>query len=453
MTIYMDKNIDTLCWLLELAQKKGATTADGLLVCSTDHSAAHRMGHPEDIERSESAGVGLRVFSGARQAIVSSTDLNKSALTQLAERAVAIAKVATEDSDSTLAPADRYAQHPVQLDLEDSFIPDADWLKEQAQAAEDKARSVEGISNSEGAQAYYNHTQQFLATIGDGASFTGSSSKSIFSISASVLAGEGTNMERDYAFSSARHCKDMRTAEAIGKEAADRTLRRLGSKKPRTGSMPVVFDPRTSRSLLSTFASAISGGTIARGTSFLKTKMNQQVFASGITICDDATRPRGLASRPFDGEGVATTKQGIVQEGILKSWLLDMRTANKLGLSTTGHASRGLSSAPSPSATNLYMENGTLSPDALMQDIKNGVYITETFGMGINIITGDYSQGAAGFAIENGQITHAVSEFTIAGKLADMFMHAAPANDLAFTYAVNAPTLRIDGMTVAGGGA
>ena len=446
----MNKQLDTLCQLLEFAHANGADCADGILVDSVNHSAAHRMGKPEDIERSESKAVGLRVFCGKRQAIVASTDLKKPALEELALRAITIARVATEDADSTLAARELYPQTIPTLDLEDNFVPDAAWLKEQARIAEDAARAVKGISNSEGAEAYYNHSTQHLAAMNNSINFAHSYSKSVFSLSASVLAGEGTGMERDYGFSTARHHTDLRSADSIGTEAGRRALRRLNPQKITTTNLPVLFDPRTSRSLLGVLASAISGGAIARGTSFLKNKMDAPIFTPAITIYDDALMTRGLASKPFDAEGVATRKHTLVENGILKSWLLDVRTANKLDLMSTGHASRGLSSAPSPSATNLYMENGNVSPEELMKDIKQGVYITETFGMGINTVTGDYSQGASGMMIEDGEITHPISEFTIAGNLNEMFMGATPANDLEFLYSSNAPTLRIEKMMVAG---
>ncbi len=214
--------------------------------------------------------------------------------------------------------------------------------------------------------------------------------------------------------------------------------------------MPIVFDPRISRSLLSVLAGSISGSAIARGSSFLKDSLHQPIFASGIRIIDDPHLKSGMGSKPFDGEGVRNEKRAIVEDGVLTTWLLDMRSANKLGMTTTGHATRGIASPPSPSSTNLYMENGELSPQALMKDIKSGLYVTETFGMGISTVTGDYSQGAAGFWIENGEIAYPVSEITIAGHLSDIFKSITPANDLVFRYATNAPTLRIDAMTVAG---
>lgn len=257
-------------------------------------------------------------------------------------------------------------------------------------------------------------------------------------------------MERDYDYSSTRWRSDLASAESIGKNAASRALSRLNPRRVPTCDVPVVFDPRVSRSLLSAFAGAINGANIARGTSFLKADMGKALFAPNINIIDDAHIPRGLASRPFDAEGVSGGKRALVENGVLTSWLLDVRTANRLGLATTGHASRGVGSGPSPSSTNLYMQAGNDSPNALLAGIKSGFYVTETFGMGVNLITGDYSQGASGFWIENGEVTYPVSEVTIAGHLREMFTRAIPADDLTFRYATNAPTLRIDTMTVAG---
>jgi PmbA protein len=257
-------------------------------------------------------------------------------------------------------------------------------------------------------------------------------------------------MERDYEFSTAVYGRDLEDAAALGRRAGEKAVRRLGARKPATGKVTVIYDPRAANSLLGHLAGAISGPAIARGTSFLKDKMGQAIFAPGITIADDPHRQRGLRSRPFDAEGVATTRRNVVEDGRLTTWILSLSSARQLGLETTGHAVRGTSGPPSPATTNLYLEPGKLSPEALMADIRNGFYVTEMMGMGVNGITGDYSRGAAGFWIENGQITYPVSEVTIAGNLKDMFRQLTPANDLVFRYGINAPTLRVEGMTVAG---
>ena len=442
---------DTLSWLLKETRRLGADACDAVLFETVDVSTSWRLGKPEGLERSESKAVGLRAFIGQQQATVSATDTHKDALLELSARAVAMAKATPADPDSTLAPESLYCRAPIDLDLFDADEPDVAWLTQQCRAAEEAALSVEGITNSEGADAHYGQNHIALA-VHNGASqcFSGSYRSSSFSVSVSVLAGTGTGMERDYDFTSGRHRNQLQDAAAIGLSASHRALKRLNPRKAATCNVPVIFDPRVSRSLLGTLAGAISGNSIARGSSFLKGAMGESIFQSNVTIIDDPHIKRGMGSKPFDAEGVKNARRAIVENGVLRSWLLDMRTANKLGLTSTGHASRGVASPPSPSSTNLYMEAGTLSPAELMRDIKNGLYVTETFGMGINTVTGDYSQGAAGFWIENGVISYPVSEITIAGNLRDMFAHLTPASDLTFLYATNAPTLRVESMTIAG---
>jgi len=433
--------------LIATSRRAGADAADALLYASTSLSVSERMGQPEGLERSESAGIGLRVFVGSRAAMVSSSDTSPAALQELLERAVAMARIAPEDPYSSLAPEALLAHNIPDLDLYDAHEPKTAWLQEQCKIAEGAARAVEGITNSEGADAAYGSTRFTLAASNG---FAKSYRTSNLSVSVSVLAGSGTAMERDYDFSSARFASDLADPQAIGRNAASRALARLNPRKISTQSVPVIFDPRVSKGLVSAFASAINGSAIARGTSFLKDALGTSVFGSPITILDDPHRLRGQGSRPFDGEGVANKKTLLVENGVLKTWLLDIRSANKLGLATTGHATRGLSSPPSPSTSNLALQPGPLSPQELMADIKNGFYVTEVFGMGVNLVTGDYSQGASGFWIENGEKTYAVSEVTIAGKLQDMFKRLIPASDLEFRYATNAPTLRVEGMMVAG---
>ncbi len=452
----MSLDLNTLPQLLKTAKSCGADDADAVLFANTNISVSQRMGKPEGIERSENSAVGLRVFVRQKngeigQANVSSTDISKDALLELAERAVAMARLAPADNDSTLAPAALYPKNIKNLDLLDADEPTPAWLLEQCSVAEDTARNVAGITNSEGADASYSRSRVSLAIAGDdGADFFGNYEGSYFSTSVSVLAGVGTGMERDYDFTSARHRQDLESPKDIGLSAANRAISRLNPRKIASCRAPVIFDPRVSKSLLSILTSSISGNSIARGASFLKDSLNSQIFAKSISIIDNPHLARGFASKPFDMEGVANKKMGLVEDGILQTWLLDIRTANKLKLKTTGHASRGLASPPSPSSTNVYMENGILSPQELMADIKSGLYLTETFGMGINTITGDYSQGAAGFWIENGEIVYPVSEITIAGNLKDMFLGITPANDLTFRYSTNAPTVRVENMTVAG---
>jgi PmbA protein len=269
-------------------------------------------------------------------------------------------------------------------------------------------------------------------------------------VAAVALAGEGVGMQRDYDYSSKSHYADLEDPEAIGLSAAHRALARLNPTRPKTAKVPVLFDPRVSSSLLGSFVGAINGASVARGTSLLKDKMGQAVFGPGITIIDDPRRVRGGRSRAFDGEGVPTRTRKLVENGVLQTWLLDSRSARQLGLASTGHASRGTGGPPSPSSTNLYMEAGTLTPTELMADIKEGLYVTELLGGGMNGITGDYSRGAAGFMIRNGVLAEPVAEITIAGNGLEMFANLVPANDLVFRRGTDAPTIRVDGLTMAG---
>lgn len=433
--------------LIRSARKSGADAADVLCYQSTSLSASRRMGKPEGLERSENQGLGLRVLIGKRVASVSTSDTSKEALKELLERGISMAKLSPVDEYASLAPEELLAKQTIHLDLYDPQEPTPEALQEQCAGAEDAALAVKGITNSEGADASYGSAIFALATSNG---FAGTYQSSSASISVSVLAGEGDNIERDYDYSSTRFVSDLDAANVIGRTAAQRAIARLGSRKIATGVIPVVFDPRVAKGMIGTFAGGINGSAIARGTSFLKDYLGRQVFNDKITIIDDPHRMRGLGSKPFDGEGVRNKKTALVENGVIQTWLLDMRSANRLGLVTTGHASRGMSSPPSPSTSNLYLAAGTLTPDELISDIKSGLYVSEVFGMGVNLVTGDYSQGVSGFFIENGKKTYPVSEITIAGKLLDMFRELTPASDLSFKYATNAPTIRIDGMTVAG---
>jgi PmbA protein len=443
----MPDALSLLTDLIASARKGGATAADALLFESSSLSVTRRMRVPEGLERSESKGVSLRVLVGACSGLVSSTDTGKEALSELVARAIAMARQAPEDPSATLAPEETLARALPDLDLYDASERDVRWLQEQCAKAEDAALDTPGITNSEGADAACGTVRLHLAASNG---FKGSYRSGHASLSVSVVAGEGTHMERDYDFTTARYFTDLEAPEKLGRKAAELALARLGARKVETCKVPVVYDPRVSRNLLASFAGAINGQAIARGTSFLKDKMGEEIFAGGVTIIDDPHKKRGLASKPFDGEGVANRRRVLVDKGMLKSWVLDMRSANRLKLKTTGHASRSLTSPPSPSTTNLYMQPGSKTPESLMKDIKQGFFVTEVFGMGVNLVTGDYSQGASGFWIENGEIAFAVSEVTVAGKLQEMFKNMTPANDLEFKTAINAPTLFIEGMTVAG---
>jgi len=433
--------------LLKRAKAKGADAADALIARDVSLNVAQRLGNREKLERSEAQDLGLRVFIGKRQAIVSTSDLTPKTLEELAERAVAMARVVPEDEFCGLAEPELLSRAPAAIELEDKTEPDEARLSEMIARAEDAARAVKGVTNSEGAEAGWGRVEIALAASNG---FRGAYAGTRWGISVSVLAGEGTGMERDYDFSSAVFGADLADPEALGRSAGERAVKRLNPRKASTAKLPIIYDPRVSGGLVGHFVGAINGAGIARGTSFLKDKMGQQLFAKGIRIIDDPHRPRGLRSKPFDGEGVANKKRALIEDGVLTTWLLDCRSARQLGLTTTGHASRGTSGPPSPSAANLYLEAGLKSPNELMADVERGLYVTELIGQGVNGVTGDYSRGAAGHWIEKGELTYPVSEVTIAGNLKDMFLHLTPASDLKFRYGTDAPTLRIDGMTLAG---
>ena len=438
---------DLLQDLIAQARKLGADEADALMVESTSFGASYRLGQLEDIERSETQDLGLRVLVGKRQAVVSTTDASPRALGPLVERVIAMAKVAPEDPYSGLADSSLLATDIADLELDDGSDPKAEELVARAQAAEEAALAVSGVTNSGGAGASFGRAAITLVT-SDG--FSGHYGGSTHSVSCSVLAGEGTEMERDYDYSTARHFADLEDPSKIGREAGEKAVRRLGARKVESCQVPIIYDPRVSGGLIGHFAGAISGASVARGTSFLKDCLDQKVFSNGICITDDPLKKRGRGSKPFDGEGVRTGPLTLIDDGRLTTWLLDTSTAKQLDLTSNGRAARGTGGSPSPSTTNLTLEPGPLSPEDLMADIKSGFYVTEMIGMGVNGVTGDYSRGASGFWIEDGKLTYPVSEITIAGNLKDMFAELTPANDLEFKATTNAPTVRIEGMTLAG---
>jgi len=439
--------LNTLTDLIAKAQAAGADAADAVSVSSISLSHARRLGSPEHVERSESTDTGLRVFVGKRQAIVSSSDLSADSLGELVDRAVAMARSVPEDLYCGLADPELLATAIADLDICDPVEPSADDLVDMAAKAEDAARAVPGVTNSEGAEAGWGRSS-FAMAASNG--FVQSYVSSRHSVSVSVLAGEGMAMERDYDYVSTIYAEDLDDPKALGRSAGEKAVRRLNPRKVETAQVPVVYDPRVSGSILGHLSSAISGAAVARGTTFLKEKLGKTIFPEQVTVMDDPLRRRGLRSRPFDGEGIAAARRTLIEDGVLKTWIMDLGTARQLNLETTGHASRGISSPPSPSATNLYMESGAVSPEDLIADIKDGLYISELIGFGVNGVTGDYSRGASGFWIENGALAYPVSEVTVAGNLNDMFAGVTAANDLTFRYGTNAPTLRIDGMIVAG---
>jgi PmbA protein len=441
------RSLDRVNGLVEKALKSGADAADAIYVEGTSLSTACRKGEPEMLARSEGYDLGLRVFVGQRQAMVSSSDFSEDALDDLVSRAVAMAKVVPEDPFCGLAPTELLGGDAPDLDDCDPVEPSGDVLEKRAAEAEDAARSVAGITNSEGAEASWGHS--FVALAGSNG-FSATRAGSSHSVSVSVIAGEGTEMERDYDYAVCVHGEDLPGSTQLGLSAAEKAVKRLNPRKVDTSQVPVIFDPRVSNSMMRHFSGAINGVSVARGTTFLKDMMGKQIFSDGITVVDDPLRRRGLGSKAFDAEGVATQKRNFIEDGVLQSWVLDLRSSRQLGLQTTGNASRGTSSAPSPSTTNFYLAPGKVSQADLIGEIDNGFYVTELIGMGVNGVTGDYSRGASGFWIENGEITFAVSEMTIAGNLKDMFMNLTAADDLEFKFGTNAPTIRVDGLTVAG---
>lgn len=430
------------------ARRAGADAADAVFSADRALSVSVRMGALEDVERSEAEELDLRVFVGNRSASVSTSDLSSDAIATLVERVVAMAREAPEDQWAGLAPEDRLMHGaPPNLDLDDGAEVEPAALKARALAAEEAARGVAGVTNSEGAGAGASRVQLALVT---SHGFHGAYAQSSHGISASVLAGREGAMERDHAHHSARHAAMLDPPEAIGRLAGERAVARLNPRKIASGTMPVVFDRRVSAGLLGHLIGAISGAAITRKTSFLLDALGTQIFAPGVTIWDDPHRPRGMRSRAFDGEGLPVSRMQIVREGLLETWLLESAAARQLGLEPTGHATRGGGGAPGVSPSNLYMEAGHLPAETLIGEIEHGLYVFELIGQGVNGVTGDYSRGAAGFLIEKGELTVPVSEVTIASNLKDMFRAITPANDLEFRYGINAPTLRIDGMTIAG---
>ncbi|MGB3391311.1 MAG: TldD/PmbA family protein [Pseudaminobacter sp.] len=438
------KLTDRVAALVEAARKAGADAADAVAVRGRSAGVSVRLGKVEGTEAAESEDVSLRVFVGQRVASVSATAASDPAV--LAERAVSMAKVSPEDPFQGLADPALLAKTVRDLDLYDSTVVSAEQLKADALAMEEAALAVPGVTNSSGVGASAGLGGMVLAT---SHGFVGHYVGTRFSRSASVVAGEGTGMERDYDFSSRLHFADLDAPEAIGRSAGERAVRRLNARKARTGPVTVVFDPRVARGIAGHLAGAINGAAVARKTSFLRDMVGKQVAAKQITVIDEPLRVRGPASRPFDGEGVEGQKLVMVENGVLNHWFLSSSAAKELGLQTNGRGARSGSSV-SPSSTNLSIEPGEAAPEALMRSLKSGFYVTEVFGQGVNMITGEYSRGASGFWIENGEIAHPVSEVTIASNLKDMFLNMVPANDIDRNFGTAAPTLLIEGMTLAG---
>ncbi|MGN5373687.1 TldD/PmbA family protein [Sphingomonas hankookensis] len=431
------------------ARACGADAADAILVADTALSVSVRLGRLEDVGRSEGAELGLRVFVGQRSASVSTSDLSEAGLAALAERVVAMARAAPEDRWAGLAPAERLLHGaPPLLDLDDGGDVPPQVLREAALAAEDAARSVAGVRNSEGGSAGYSRAIVAFAT---SHGFAQGYAVTSHGISASVLAGEGAGMQRDHAHHSARHRTMLEPPETVGRRAGERAVARLNPVGIDGGAMPVVFDPRVGSSLIGHVLGAISGPSIARGTSFLRDSLGHAILPEGLSIIDDPHRPHGLRARPFDGEGLPVSPMALVERGVLQTWLLDSASARQLGLEPTGHAARGIGGPPGVTTGNVHLAGGAGTREAMIGAIGRGVLVTELIGQGVNGVTGDYSRGASGFLIERGEVTRPVSGITIAGNLRPMLASITAAGDLEHRQGVNVPTIRVDGMTVAGG--
>jgi PmbA protein len=443
-TLEAAKLIDRVAALVDAARKAGADAADAVAVRGRSSGVTVRLGKVEHTESSEGDDVSLRVFMGKRVASVSATAASDPKM--LAERAVAMARVAPEDPFQGLADKSRLVERPQDLDLFDATLVSSEQMRDDALAAEEAALSVKGITNSGGSSAGSGLGGLVLAT-SDG--FLGQYVASRFSRSVSVIAGEGTAMERDYEYSSRLHFADLDTPQWIGTGAAERAVRRLNARKAETGPVTVIFDPRVARGIAGHLAGAINGASVARKTSFLRDMMGKKVAADAITVTDEPLRRRGQASRPFDGEGIEGQKLDMVSGGVLHHWFLSTSAARELGLESNGRGSRSGSSV-TPSSTNLAIEPGSTSPEDMLKSVKSGFYVTEVFGQGVNMVTGEYSRGASGFWIENGELTYPVSEVTIASNLKDMFLNLVPASDVDRNYGTAAPTLLVEGMTLAG---
>lgn len=438
------KLTDSVLALVEAARRAGADAADAVAVRGRSSGVSVRMGKVENTSASESDDIALRVFVGKRIASVSAAANSDPA--ELAARAVAMAKVSPEDPYRQLADQAQLARTIRDLDLYDQTIVSADELRAQALALEEAALAVPGVTNSSGAGAGAGFGGLVLATSNG---FVGNYVASRFSRSVSAIAGEGTRMERDYDYSSRIHYSELEDAAAIGRTAGERAVRRLNPRKLKTGAVNVVFDPRMARGIAGHIAGAINGAAVARKTSFLRDRMGGAVASAAITVTDDPLRLRGQASRPFDGEGLEGEPLVMIDKGVLNHWFLSIADANELGLRSNGRGSRGGSSV-SPASTNLAIEPGDVSPEQLMRDIGSGFYVTELIGHGVDMVTGEYSRGASGFWFENGELAFPVSEVTIASNLKDMLMRLVPANDIDRNFATAAPTLAVEGMTLAG---
>jgi PmbA protein len=433
--------------VVAMALKAGATSADAIAISSRSQGVSLRHGVIEEFEQSESQDVGLRVFVGQSAALIGGSVLTVDGLRRLVDRAVAMAKLAPPDPFAGIAAPEQLVGEVQDLDLISKTELDMTELKALASRAEDAALAVKGVTRSNGASA--SSSRRFVAMAASNG-FAKAWERTSFGTSASVVSGEGTAMERDYDGHGATHFEDMDPPEKIGVTAGERAVARLNPRKIASQTCPVIYDRRVASSLFGHLLGGISGSAIARGTSFLKEDMGKAIFAPGVTLVEDPHRLRGSSSRPFDGEGLPTHKRNIIDAGVLTTWIMDLRASRQLGLAPTGHGSRGLTSPPSASPSNLHVEAGVRSPEDMMRDMGTGLLVTEFIGSTINMVTGDYSRGASGFWIENGEIAYPVSGITVAGNLRDMFAALEPASDLIFRGGMNVPSCFLGNMTIAG---
>ena len=447
-TLAAPVSTDLLNDIVKAALRAGADAAEAVSADRRSLSVGVRNGKLEDVEREESRDLGLRVFVGQRQASVSASDLSPATQARLVERAVAMARLAPEDPHAGFAPEDRLARGPfVDLDLFDPTERSAEVLEQVSAEAEAAALAVTGVARSEGGHAGWSSTRWRLVT---SHGFDGAYEGSAFSLGVGVIAEKDGAMERGGESRSMRHLSDLPGAELIGRTAGERAVARTGARKIASTTAPVIFDNRMAGQIVSPAIGAISGPSIARGTSFLKERLGQRVFAEGVTLIDDPFRPRGMGSTPFDDEGVAVEKRALFDDGVLTTWLLNSAAARQLGLQSTGHASRGLAGPPGVGTHNLHMEPGERDLAGLMADAGTGLLVTSMFGPSLNGNTGDWSAGVSGFWFENGVIAYPVNEVTVAGKLTDLYLRIQRGSDLEFRGGFNVPSLMFDAVAIAG---
>ena len=434
-------------YLIKKSKKAGAEDVDVVYVENTNIDVGCRLKKIEKLERSESNDLGLRFIKNKKQVIVSSNDLSNKSLEELVYKASNMVKAVPKDPYCSIAEKKDLIKKIPNLNILENKEPSINSLKNKVIEAEKAGLNVNGVTNSEGSEIGWNKSKIHLFN-SNGLNVNYQSSN--YSIYVVLIAGKGTSMEREYEFASSVSEKDLIKPSIVGKKAGEKAVKRLKPRKIKTSKIPVIFSPRVANSFLRYLSSSINGNSIARGTSFLKKKLNKKIFSENINIVDNPLKKGGLQSKPFDGEGLETKKTEIVKNGELKTWILDLSTAKQLKLKSTGHASRGISSPPSPNPTNLYFEPGNISKKNLIGNIRKGIYLTELMGSSVNLLNGDYSRGGSGFWIDKGEITYPINEITIADNLNEMFKRIILADDLEFKQGLNSPTMLIENMTVAG---